>query len=56
MDVTMQLIRTSEQPSDMASLENAVTGKKLETSTTRSDDTDPTSMTERHVISSRLML
>ena len=56
MDVTTQLRRTSEQPSSMECLENVVTNEKLQTGTPRSDETDPTSMTERRVISSCLML
>ena len=48
--------RTSEQTLGVENLKSIITEEKLETSVPRSDEMDPTSMTERHVISSRLML
>ena len=48
--------RTSEQTPGVENLKDIVTEKQLETSGPRSDEADPTSRTERHVISSRLML
>ena len=48
--------RTSEQTPGVENLKDIVTEKQPETSAPRSDETDPTSRTERHVIGSRLML